>query len=226
MRKKLLIFGTGPSADVAFQIFQEFTNYIIEGFILDEKFIEKRKHLNKPVYPYEEIKKSASFKEIEIFVSIGYSNLNTTRRLKCEQVCEDGFVLASMVHPEAKLPANFKHGNNCFIMNDVHIHPYVEIGNNNFIWSGVTLCHHVTVGSHCWFTSGSLVAGNSIVGSHCFLGASSTITNNIKIGNHCFVGAGSLVTKNMANQTVIIREGDKPYRLNSEQFLKLINNKY
>ena len=225
-KTNVLIFGTGPSADVAAQIFEEFTNHQVLGFTVDRAYIRGPIHEGKPVVAYEEVVKTYNRNDTKIFVSVGYAGLNKIRQQKCSQVIADGFELASLIHPKANLPSDFKHGYNCFIMNDVNIHPCVEIGDNNFIWSGSTLCHHVNVGSHCWFTSGSLVAGNTKVGSNCFFGAGAIATNSIEMGDHCFIGAGALVSKSIDDNVVIVREGDQKHRLNSEQFIKLLGNNF
>ena len=139
---------------------------------------------------------------------------------------KDGFKLTSIIHPKSNISKNVKIGENCFIMQDIHIHPFVKIGNNNFIWSGSIICHHVKIGNNCWFTSGSSVAGQAVIGNNCFFGINSTITNNIKIGSECFIGAQTLVSKNLKKKEVVIKPSDNVNKLDSTQFLNLINGKF
>lgn len=226
MRKKLFIFGTGTAAEVAHQIISEHFNYHFGGFIVDEKFKNSETYIGESLYSFEDFLVMETPESAEIFVSLGYNNLNAIRKEKCEQVKEHGFCLASLIHPKANLPKDFCYGENSFIMNDVHIHPCVKIGKNNFLWSGTILCHHVQVGNDCWFTSGSMVAGNSHVGNECFFGIGAVVTNDLTIGNRCFIGAGSLVSKNTDDNSVVIKPGDPPHKLSSDQFLKLISNNF
>ena len=39
-----------------------------------------------------------------------------------------GYTLASYVHPESGLPTDCVYGDNCFTMNQVHIHPIQAYG--------------------------------------------------------------------------------------------------
>ena len=152
--------------------------------------------------------------------------MNKNRETIYKRAIKDGFKLTNIIHPKAVIPKKTKVGKNCFIMNDVHIHPCVKIGNNNFIWSGTILCHHVKIGNNCWFTSGSSIAGITKVGNNCFFGINASITNNLKIGNEVFIGARTLVSKSLKNKSVIISEGEKQLSLKSDQFLNLINNQF
>ena len=225
-KRKIIIYGTGRSAEVVAQVIEEFGYYEVFCFTVDEEYKKEKCFNAKPLYSFEYVKKNFSPIDYDIFVSIGYGGLNAIRREKCHLVQKAGFYTPSIIHPRANLPSDFIYGKNCFIMNDVHIHPYVEIGENNFLWSGTTLSHHVKVGSNSWFTSSSMVAGNTKIGDCCFFGLGSIITNNLTLGNSCFVGAGALVSKNLANDSVVVRSGDDIHRLSSSHFVKLIKNNF
>ena len=224
--KKLIIFGDGPTAEVVFDIVSEYKLFEVECFTVDKKYNKKKFIKKKKIISYEIIKKIKKKEEYVLFVSLGYSNMNKNRETIYKRAINDGFKLTNIIHPKAVIPKKTKVGKNCFIMNDVHIHPCVKIGNNNFIWSGAILCHHVKVGNNCWFTSGSSVAGITKVGNNCFFGVNASITNNLKIGNEVFIGARTLVSKSLKNKSVTISEGEKQLDLKSDQFLNLINNQF
>jgi sugar O-acyltransferase (sialic acid O-acetyltransferase NeuD family) len=226
MKKKLIIFGDGPAAEVVASIVNEYKIFEIECVTVDKKYMNKNKLLSHKIIEYEKIKKIKNKKNFLFFVSLGYSNMNKDRQNVCKKIKDDGFKLTSIIHPKSNISKNVKIGENCFIMQDIHIHPFTKIGKNNFIWSGSIICHHVTIGNNCWFTSGSSVAGQTVIGNNCFFGINSTITNNLKIGNECFIGAQTLVSNNLKKKKVIIKPSDPINKLNSEQFLKLINNKF
>lgn len=226
MKKKLIIFGDGPSAEVVAKIIEEFKIFEIFCFTVNKKYLTNKKLFNHKIIEYEKLIKIKNKKDYLIFVSVGYSNLNKTREKILKKVKKDGFSLTSIIHPNANICKSVKFGHNNFIMQDVHIHPLVKIGNNNFIWSGSIISHHVKIGSNCWFTSGSSVAGKTKIGNNCFFGINSTIVNNVKIGNEVFVGAGALVNKDLKKQSTIIRKSDPLYGLKSNEFIKLIKNNF
>ena len=226
MKKKLIIFGDGPSAEVVSKIVDEYKIFEIFCFTVNKKFIRKKKLFNYKIIEYEKLVKIKNKKDYLIFVSLGYSDLNKLREKILKKVKKDGFKLTSIIHPKANICNSVKLGKNNFIMQDVHIHPLVKIGNNNFIWSGSIISHHVKIGNHCWFTSGSSIAGKTVIGNNCFFGINSTIVNDIKIGNEVFIGAGALVNKSIKKKSTIIRKSDLLYGLKSNDFIKLIKNKF
>ena len=83
--------------------------------------------------------------------------------------------------------------------------------------------HHSVVGNHVWFTSTANVSGNVKIGDNCFFSVNCTVGHGVNIGNEVFLGACTLIIKNVEDGRVIIKESDKPIKLNSKQFLKFSN---
>ena len=225
-KKKLIIFGDGPCAEVVMQIVEECKLFKIHYVTIDKKFKKKNYLHSYKITNYENIKKIKNKKDYVIFVALGYSNMNKDREIIYKRVKKDGFTVTNIIHPKSNVSKSVRIGENCFIMHDVHIHPFVKIGNNNFIWSGTILSHHVEVGNNCWFTSGSGIAGMSKIGNNCFLGINSTLINNLTIQNEVFIGARALVSKDISSKKVLISKGENYLDLDSSQFLQLINNKF
>lgn len=225
-KRKILIFGNGPSAEVVFQILKKLDQYKFVGFTVDKKYIKKKKIFDYTVYDFNHVVQKFPKKEYDIFISVGYSNMNLKREKIYDRIKKLGYKTPNIIDPSANIPKDLKIGDNNFIMSDVHIHPLVEIGFDNFIWSGAIISHHVKVGNHCWFTSGSSIAGNTNIKNNCFFGLNSSVTNNIKVGNKVFVGAHSLVSKNLQNKSVVISPPTTKHKLNSEQFTFFLNNNF
>jgi UDP-3-O-[3-hydroxymyristoyl] glucosamine N-acyltransferase len=161
-----------------------------------------------------------------MFVAVGYQELNQVRELKCLEAKKKGFSLVSCIGEKANIPSDLIYGENCFIMDNVMIHPCVQLGMNNFIWSGVMIGHHSKIGNHCWLTSSSQVSGGVNMGDRCFLSINATIGNQLNVGDDCFFGANSLVTKCTKNKEVYLTQSTAAHRLNSFQFLKLTGFDY
>jgi sugar O-acyltransferase (sialic acid O-acetyltransferase NeuD family) len=188
---------------------------------VDEKFLSHDKKWGLPIVPFETLELKFSPKDYYMFVAVGYQELNQVREKKCLKAKKKGFSLVSCIGDKANIPSDLIYGENCFIMDNVMIHPCVQLGMNNFIWSGVTIGHHSKIGNHCWFTSSSQIAGGVSVGDRCFFSINSTISNQLKIGDDCFFGANSLVTKCTMDKQVYLQQSTSVHRLNSRQFLKL-----
>ncbi len=176
-----------------------------------------------PVVSFDEVEKSYPIESNDMFIGVGYHDLNRLRETKCMEAKEKGYALASIISPLANIPTNVNIGENCFIMPPAIIHPCVTIKNNVFVWSGTMIGHHSIIDDNCWLTSSCNISGNVHVGANTFLAVNATVGHSVSIGKNCFIGANALVTKNLEEEKVVIVESTKPIRLNSKQFLKMSN---
>jgi len=173
------------------------------------------------VVPFEELSALYPPDQFSIFVALGYQEMNALREQKMKEAENLGYEIISYIHPASGVPKDLVYGRNCFIMNNVCIHPRVVLGDNVFVWSGAVIGHHSIVGPHTWITSAANISGNVSIGRNCFLAVGCTIGNSISVGDEVFIGACTLVVKSVESGKVIIRESDKPIKLNSKQFLKM-----
>ncbi len=220
MKKEIIIFGIGKIADVIQFYMREESGLPVRAFTVDREYMTDAEFNGLPVVAFEEIEKNYPPEKYSMFVAVGYHDLNTMRAAKMKEAEGKGYEIISYVHPQAGIPKDLVYGKNCFIMNNVCIHPRVVLGDDVFVWSGVVIGHHCKIGSHNWFTSATNISGNVIIGNNCFFAINSTLGHSVVIGDEAFIGANTLVTKNLENGRVIIAESNKPIKLNSKQFLK------
>lgn len=218
--KDLIIFGTGKIADVIYYYAAFECKRNVVAFTVDADFKMESTFHNLPVISYHEIEKHYPPDYYDMFIAIGFSDLNRDRQMKFDSAKQKGYHLTSIIADKVHLPKNIKLGENCFVMPPAIIHPYVEIGDNTFVWSGAMIGHHSKVGKHCWVTSSANIAGEVKIGDNCFLAMNTTISQNLNVGDACFLGANTLITKNLNSKSVIIEESSKLFRLNSDQFLR------
>lgn len=218
--KDIIIFGIGKIADVIQYYMREQSGLPVKAFTVDEKFITGDTFNELPVVSFETIENNYPPDKFSMFIAIGYHDLNEFRAQKLIEAEQKGYEIISYIHPDSSAPKDLVHGKNCFIMNNVCIHPRVKLGNNVFIWSGAVIGHHCTIGNDCWFTSAANISGNVKIGNNCFFAINCTVGHSVDIGNEVFIGANALVTKNLDNGKVVIAENNKPIKLNSKQFLK------
>jgi sugar O-acyltransferase (sialic acid O-acetyltransferase NeuD family) len=223
MSKDIIIFGTGKIADVIQFYMREESGLPVKAFTVDEKYITGPEFNGLPVVPFEGIEAIFPPDKYSVFVAIGYHDLNAVRAEKIKAVEALGYELISYIHPDSSVPKDLIHGKNCFIMNNVCIHPRVTLGDNVFVWSGAMIGHHSTIGNNCWFTSCCNISGNVTIGNNCFFAVNSTVGHSVTIGNELFAGANVLIIKNVEDGKAIIKESDKPLKLSSKQFLRFSN---
>jgi len=223
MKKGLVIFGIGKIAEVVYYYASKECGFNVVAFCVDDQYKNADEFQGLPVISFEKIEEKYPAADYDMFVGIGYQDLNRLRETKCNQAIGKGYTLVSIVSPLANLPTNVTHGWNCFIMPPSIIHPCVSLGNNVFVWSGAMVGHHTVVHDHCWLTSACNISGNVQIGTNTFIAVNATVGHSVNIGNNCFIGANTLTTKNLDDEKVVIAESTKPFRLNSSQFLRISN---
>ncbi|MGE0590827.1 MAG: acetyltransferase [Cyclobacteriaceae bacterium] len=220
MSKPLIIFGTGKIAEVVSYYALSECGLAIAAFTVDRASKQSDTFLGRPVVPFDELPTLYPADQFDIFIAVGYHNLNKLRAEKYTTAKALGYQAVSIVSPHAALASNVVYGENCFIMPPCIIHPYVTMGNNVFVWSGTMIGHHSVIADHCWFTSSCNIGGNVTMGENCFVALNATVSHSVRIGRVCFLGANTLVTKDLDDGKVVISESSKPIKLNSAEFLR------
>lgn len=221
MKKKLIIFGIGKIAEVIYYYANTECGFEVAAFCVDSEYRKQEIFNGLPVYAFEEIEKNFPPEQYNMFVAIGYHDLNRLREKKCKEAIEKGYELVSIISPLCNVPHNVSVGWNCFIMPPAIVHPCVQLKNNVFVFSGAMVAHHSVIEDNCWITSCANISGNVVLGANTFMAVNATIGHSVVIGKNCFLGANTLVTKNLEPDKVVIAESQKPLRLTSSQFLKM-----
>ena len=129
----------------------------------------------------------------EIFIALSYSKLNEVRKEKYLAAKALGYRLASYVSSRCTVLNVSKIGENCFILEDNTVQPFVSIGNNVTLWSGNHIGHHSTIHDHCFIASHVVISGGVEIDESCFIGVNATLRDHIKVGAKCVIGAGALL---------------------------------
>jgi sugar O-acyltransferase (sialic acid O-acetyltransferase NeuD family) len=223
MKKKLIIFGIGKIAEVIHYYAASECGFEVAAFCVDPNYIEAKTFDKLPIVSFDEVTNIFPPTEFDMFIAVGYHDLNRLREKKCTEAREKGYKLVSVISPLCYIPTNVTIGWNCFIMPPAIIHPCTQIKNNVFVWSGAMIAHHSVIEDNCWLTSCCNISGNVRLGANTFVAVNATIGHSVIIGKNCFLGANTLVTKSLEDDKVVIAESQKPIRLTSSQFLKISN---
>lgn len=221
--KKLIIFGLGNIADVAYHHFVRDKEYQVVAFTCDEKWLPGTGglHYGLPVLPFKDIQRQHSPASVSMFVAIGYHELNAVRAQKCQEAKAKGYNLISYISPRADYGSWLDVGENCLILDGVGIQPGVKIGNNVSIWNNTLVGHHSTILDHCWIAAGATIGGLVTLGERSFVGLNATIGGELAIGADSFLGAATLVVKSAPERSVFIERGTEKFRLESQEFLRM-----
>lgn len=193
MKTPLIIFGTGDIAQLAHYYFSTDSEYEVAAFTVDSAYLSEPLFCGLPVIAFEEITKLYSPKEFELFVALSYSKLNAIRKEKFLAAKSLGYKMASFISSHATLLNNGLIGENCFILEDNTVQPFVNIGDNVTLWSGNHIGHHSIIMNHCFIASQVVISGGVTIGEQCFIGVNATLRDHIKVGEKCVIGAGALL---------------------------------
>lgn len=217
MKKRLLIFGSGDLAQLAQYYFSTDSDYEVVAFTLDAEYIESDKCCGLPLVAFDQVSEHYAPDEHTMFVALSYSRLNQVRKEKYLAAKSLGYSIASYVSSRASLLNEGRIGENCFILEDNTIQPFVIIGNNVTLWSGNHIGHHSTIRDHSFIASHVVVSGGVEIGEQCFIGVNATLRDHIKIGDRCVIGAGALILADAEAEGVYIGKATERSRLPSSK---------
>jgi len=201
---KIIIFGTGEIAQLAYYYFSNDSIYKVVAFCCDDEYKKNDELLGIPVVKSSDIEVNYPQAKYKMHVALSYSKLNQVREAKYNEFKKRGYELVSYVCSKSVFWGDLNIGDNCFILENQTIQPTVKIGDNVMIWSGNHLGHGCQIGNHTYLSSHICISGHTKIGKRCFIGVNSTFKDFIEIGDDVFIGMGASVTKNIdANSSVL-----------------------
>jgi sugar O-acyltransferase (sialic acid O-acetyltransferase NeuD family) len=219
--KQLVIFGTTDAAELAHFYFSRDTDYKVAAFTVDAEYIKADQFCGLPVIPYGEADKTFPPPNHDLFIALGYSKLNQIRKSKYLEAKARGYRLASYISTHATILNDGRIGDNCFILEDNTVQPFVTIGNNVTLWSGNHIGHHSTINDHCFLASHIVVSGRVEIGTACFIGVNATLRDHIKVGENSIIGAGALILADVEAGGVYIGAHTERSRVPSNRLSKI-----
>lgn len=217
---KVVVFGNGQVAEVAYFYLTQDSEHEVVGFTVDKDYMNKQSFWGLPVVPFEDIEKYYPPSLYNIFIPIPYTKLNKLREERYLDAKKRGYQFISYISSKAIYYGTCV-GENCFILENNVIQPFVEIGNNVILWSGNHIGHHSKIEDHCFLASHIVVSGSVTIESHCFIGVNATIRDNIVIGKQSIIGAGTLVLNDIPDKSVLIGNKTEPRGIKSNSIRQI-----
>jgi sugar O-acyltransferase (sialic acid O-acetyltransferase NeuD family) len=206
----VVLFGVGDFAQVAAEYLRHDSPHEVVAFTVHERFISAPELMGVPVVPFERIVETHPPSECAMFVAIGFSGVNKTRREVYEQCKVKGYELISYVCSRAIHWGELDLGDNCFVFEANVIQPFVRIGSNVILWSGNHIGHHTRIGDHCFIASHVVISGGVTIGEETFVGVNATFRDGVVVAPRCVIGAGALIMKNTEEGGVYAVPGTEP----------------
>ena len=199
--RPVVIFGTGELAQLAHFYFTHDSTRQVAGFAVDAQYKDTQEYLGLPLVSTESLEASFSPEDFDLFVAIGYKDLNRRRAERCVALMARGYSLASYISSRASIWPGLMIGDNCMIMEGNVIQPFAKIGHGVIMYCNSIISHHAEIGDYCFIGSEATVSGGVRIGANSFVGVNATIREHLSIGRDCIIGAGTLILKDTADDS-------------------------
>jgi len=202
--EKIVIFGNGEIGELAEYYFRTDSEYKVVAFTADDECVKSDTFCGLPLIQFQGVKEIYPSDSYKMFIALSYSSMNKDRAEKYYKAKELGYDLASYVSSKCTFLTEIPVGDNCFILEDNTIQPFVKIGNNITLWSGNHIGHSSIIQNHCFISSHVVVSGNVHIKSYCFIGVNATIRDSITIAQETLIGAGAVIMKDTVEKDVYL----------------------
>ena len=214
---RVVIFGAGDIARLAHVYFTRDSQHDVVAFTVDRAFRKADELLGLPVVDFEDIGGRYPPSEYAMFVAIAYGRMNRDRAETYERARGLGYTLVSYISSKCTFLTDEPVGDNCFILEDNTIQPFVKIGSNITMWSGNHIGHDSVIEDHCFIASHVVVSGHVRVGAYSFIGVNATLRNSIALAPQTLVGAGAVIMKNTVAKGVYLAPRAELFGKNSDK---------
>jgi UDP-N-acetylbacillosamine N-acetyltransferase len=190
--KKLLIWGASGHARVVADIIRLRGEFEIVGFLDD---INHERHQTQfcdaPVLGGQEQLANARQLGVEyLILAFG----NCAMRLKLSGWVKDqGFSLATAIHPTAVLASDVAIAPGTVIAAGAVVNPMASIGENVIVNTLSSIDHDCQIGDAVHVCPGVHLGGGVIIRRAAWIGIGTTVKDKVRIGEGAVIGAGSVV---------------------------------
>jgi len=219
---KVVLFGTGRGADVAYRFLRRDSDHEICGFSTERRYLDRDSFHDLPVVAFEDVERRFPPDQYRFLILLGYQRMNGLRAEKYLAAKAKGYGFISYVNSQFYRAEDLQIGENCFILDNQSISLDVRIGNNVVMWSSNHVGDLSTIKDHAWLASHVTVAAEVTVQPYCFLGIGATVGNKLTLGQRTFVGANALVASDTAENSVHVASASEAVDLDSAAFMRVM----
>ncbi len=220
MANKAFLFGAGSLAKVLLYYLRQ-EGREPEAFVVDDAYFRESVFCGLQVVPFSRAQDLLPPEEYNVYVAIGYGNMNTGRKNAITRMRSMGYKTPNYVHPSV-LNASSAMGIGNLLFPGVVLDAYVEIGDGNILYPSVFVAHDCVIGDFNFFAPRVALAGDITVGNCCFFGLNCSVKNGLKIANDCLIGAGAYAAADLAEGTVLVPPRSVFLNADSKEIIKKV----
>lgn len=220
MSKPLIIYGNGAMARLLYSYVRHGRRVV--GFTVEKECTGAQQELfcGLPLLPFEQAPAIWSPEQYEVLLAVGFVQMNDVRMRIFEQAKQQGYGIASYLHPSFMVHDEVSLGEGCIVLDNVSVHVGCLLGTATFISSNVNIGHDCQIDQGCWINSGVAVAGGCHIKAQSFLGVNACVAHGVVIGARNFIGANTLVARPTGDDEVHISPASTRFPLSSQAFLR------
>jgi len=189
----ILLIGGGGHCKSVIDVIEQEGRFNIAGIVERPDFLET------DVLGYQIIGNDSDLGDLAkkyeyALITVGQIESPSLRIKLFDLVVEAGFILPSVVSPNAYISPHASIDNGVAIMHNAIINANTTIGDNCIINSKALIEHDCRISKHCHISTNATINGGVVVESGCFIGSGVITKESITIVKNSFIKAGSLVT--------------------------------
>ena len=191
--KELILIGGGGHCKAVIDIIEQEGRFEIAGIV------DKPELLGSKVFGYSVIGNDSDLVNLAkkyqyALITVGQIESPSLRIKLFDLAIKAGYILPSIISPNAYVSQYASIGNGIVIMHGALINASASIGDNCIINSKALIEHDCQISEHCHISTNATINGKVVVGPGCFIGSGVITKESITIQKNSFIKAGSVVT--------------------------------
>ena len=189
---KIILIGGGGHCKSVIDVIEQQAQFEIVG-IVDKPELLGSKILGYQVIGNDFDLESLAKKYQYALITVGHIKSPLLRIKLFDLANTAGFILPSIVSPNAYVSKYSKIGNGSIIMHHAIVNANTSISDNCIVNTKALIEHDCLISSHCHISTNAIINGGVKIGPKCFIGSNVTTKDNITIKEKSFIKAGALV---------------------------------
>ena len=190
--KEIVLIGGGGHCRSVIDVIEQEGLFEIAG-IVDQPELLGTDVLGYSVIGNDSDLESLAKKYQYALVTVGQIKSPSLRIKLFDLASEAGFILPSIISPNAYVSQHASIGNGVVVMHDALINASTTIGDNCIVNSKALIEHDCRISEHCHISTSVTINGGVTIESSCFIGSGATTRESIIIKKESFIKAGSIV---------------------------------
>jgi sugar O-acyltransferase (sialic acid O-acetyltransferase NeuD family) len=200
-KMRVVIIGTGGHGKVVLEAIRHDPNLEVIGFLDDDpnkrKVIIDGLRVLGPTSLLPEFKKQGVNE-----IALGIGN-NGQRERIFHMAKEQGFRVATVIHPTAFIARTASIGEGALICAKAVVMTHAQVGRGAIINTAASIDHDDVIGDFAHVGPGAHIGGIVVVGEKTFVGMGATIIQCVTLGRETMVAAGAVVIRDVPSRVMI-----------------------